>query len=101
MAHSQKKPPIKVVFTKIQFNYILDSINLEKEKSKKLFDKLLKYSVPFERDGTELIEIRLFINEAVETMRILVNEIDITSKHIDTDYYNDIKTAREKLVNEE
>ena len=75
MAYSKRIPPIKVKLNVNEFNKLVEILNnmidFEDEKisqkSSKIKDKLLRYSVPIkEDDGTEMVDMRFYNNEITD-----------------------------------
>ena len=65
-------------------------------KSSKMKDKLLRYSVPItEEDGTTIVDMRFYNNEIVDLFMILFYEIG--NIPINTNYYEVLLSVREKI----
>lgn len=106
MSFKTRKPPISMNIEVKKFNEgveILSTITVDKSfpekmrcKATKLKDKILKYSIPFQTEaGEELVAIRLFQNEAVDFLYLLLFKNDNIS--IKTDYYKILLEEREKI----
>ena len=108
MAYSKRIPPIKVKLNVNEFNKLVEILNnmidFEDEKisqkSSKIKDKLLRYSVPIkEDDGTEMVDMRFYNNEITDLFYILFYRVeDIIT--IETNYYDVLIRVREKLKEE-
>ena len=108
MAYSKRIPPIKVKLNVNEFNKLVEILNnmidFEDEKisqkSSKIKDKLLRYSVPIkENDGTEMVDMRFYNNEITDLFYILFYGVeDIIT--IETNYYDVLIRVREKLKEE-
>lgn len=108
MAYSKRIPPIKVKLNVNEFNKLVEILNnmigFEDEKisqkSSKIKDKLLRYSVPIkEDDGTEMVDMRFYNNEITDLFYILFYGVeDIIT--IETNYYDVLIRVREKLKEE-
>ncbi len=108
MAYSKRIPPIKVKLNVNEFNKLVEILNnmidFENEKisqkSSKIKDKLLRYSVPIkEDDGTEMVDMRFYNNEITDLFYILFYGVeDIIT--IETNYYDVLIRVREKLKEE-
>ena len=65
-------------------------------KSSKMKDKLLRYSVPItEEDGTTIVDMRFYNNEIVDLFMILFYEMG--NIPINTNYYEVLLSVREKI----
>ena len=105
MAYSKRIPPIKIKLNVDEFNKLVEVLNnmidYENEriaqKSSKMKDKLLRYSVPItEEDGTEMVDMRFYNNEITDLFYILFYGIeDMIS--IETNYYDVLVRVREKI----
>ena len=104
MAYSKRIPPIKIKLNVDEYNKLLeilenmiDSDNGNySNKSSKMKDKLLRYSVPItEEDGTTIVDMRFYNNEIVDLFMILFYEIGNIS--INTNYYEVLLSVREKI----
>ena len=108
MAYSKRIPPIKIKLKVDEFNKLVEVLNnmidYENEriaqKSSKMKDKLLRYSVPItEEDGTEMVDMRFYNNEITDLFYILFYGLeDIIS--IETNYYDVLVRVREKIKEE-
>ena len=108
MAYSKRIPPIKIKLNVDEFNKLVEVLNnmidYENEriaqKSSKMKDKLLRYSVPItEEDGTEMVDMRFYNNEITDLFYILFYGLeDIIS--IETNYYDVLVRVREKIKEE-
>lgn len=108
MAYSKRIPPIKVKLNVNEFNKLVEILNnmidFEDEKisqkSSKIKDKLLRYSVPIkEDDGIEMVDMRFYNNEITDLFYILFYGVeDIIT--IETNYYDVLIKVREKLKEE-
>ncbi len=108
MPYSRRIPPIKIKLTVNNFNKLVEVLNnmidYENEriaqKSSKMKDKLLRYSVPItEEDGTEMVDMRFYNNEITDLFYILFYGLeDIIS--IETNYYDVLVRVREKIKEE-
>lgn len=105
MAYSKRIPPIKIKLKVDEFNKLVEVLNnmidYENEriaqKSSKMKDKLLRYSVPItEEDGTEMVDMRFYNNEIIDLFYILFYGIeDMIS--IETNYFDVLVRVREKI----
>ena len=105
MTFINKKPPVFLRVSKNQFNTIISILkNNEKieiseisDWSKRLLDKLLKYSVPYNDDNIEYINIGLYIKEAQEMINqfLIFNSNEVSDK----DYYEVLIDLREQYLN--
>ena len=105
MTFINKKPPVFLRVSKNQFNTIISILkNNEKieiseisDWSKRLLDKLLKYSVPHNNDNIEYINIGLYIKEAQEIINqfLIFNSNEVSDK----DYYEVLIDLREQYLN--
>ena len=93
MAYSKRIPPIKIKLNVDEYNKLLEilenMIDSDNEnysnKSSKMKDKLLRYSVPItEEDGTTIVDMRFYNNE-------------IGNIPINTNYYEVLLSVREKI----
>jgi len=83
MAYSKRTPPIKVIIAIELFNILLEVLSIKEklvdyemiESTKRLKEKLLRYSRPFKENGTEKIEVQFFINEANEIIYHLLSSL--------------------------
>lgn len=103
----KKKPPVFFKVDKDQFNIFLNVLKVNEltnidgicDWSKKLQDKLLRYSVPNKEKDTNLeyINIGFYAQEAAEMlMQFLVfNSNEVSDK----DYYSVLLGFREKYLN--
>ena len=108
MAYSKRIPPIKIKLKVDEFNKLVEVLNnmndYENEriaqKSSKMKDKLLRYSVPItEEDGTEMVDMRFYNNEITDLFYILFYRIeDMIS--IETNYFDVLVRVREKIKEE-
>lgn len=106
MTFINKKPPVFIKVNKKQFNTIISILKVNEmieikeisDWSKKLLDKLLKYSVPHKEDtGVEYINIGLYAKEAQE---IIYQFLVFNSNEVaDTDYYEVLLRFREEYLN--
>ena len=104
MAYSKRIPPIKIKLNVDEYNKLLEilenMIDSDNEnysnKSSKMKDKLLRYSVPItEEDGTTIVDMRFYNNEIVDLFMILFYEIG--NIPINTNYYEVLLSVREKI----
>ena len=108
MAYSKRIPPIKIKLKVDEFNKLVEVLNnmIDYEnkriaqKSSKMKDKLLRYSVPItEEDGTEMVDMRFYNNEITDLFYILFYGIeDMIS--IETNYFDVLVRVREKIKEE-
>ena len=108
MAYSKRIPPIKIKLKVDEFNKLVEVLNnmidYENEriaqKSSKMKDKLLRYSVPItEEDGTEMVDMRFYNNEITDLFYVLFYGIeDMIS--IETNYFDVLVRVREKIKEE-
>ena len=108
MAYSKRIPPIKIKLKVEEFNKLVEVLNnmidYENEriaqKSSKMKDKLLRYSVPItEEDGTEMVDMRFYNNEITDLFYILFYGIeDMIS--IETNYFDVLVRVREQMKEE-
>lgn len=105
MAFQKRIPPIKIKLNVDEFNKlieILSNMTNEKDenisnKSSKLKDKLLRYTVPItENDENTVLDIRFYNNEITDLFYILFYRIkDMIS--VETDYFDVLIKVREKI----
>lgn len=105
MAYSKRIPPIKLVLTRKEYNYLVGILtnNINDSANELIIDlatitkeKLLKYSLPRQAEnGNVEIDVRLYINEAVDIITEILFYIDGRMKEID--YYQVLLKVREKL----
>lgn len=86
MAYSKKIPPIKLMVSKKEYNYLIGVLNenIENSKNDEIVDiakltkeKLLKFSVPRINENQNLeIDIRLYINEAIDIISQFLNYVE-------------------------
>lgn len=104
MAYSQKIPPIKMVLKISEYNDLIEVLSknieeLEDLEEKKLAnltkEKLLKYSVPRQRDNDVNIDVRLYINEAADIISQLL--LYLNSRLEKIDYYQVLLKVRENI----
>lgn len=105
MAFQKRIPPIKIKLNVDEFNKLIEILsnmtNEEDEnisdKSSKLKDKLLRYTVPItEDDGNTVLDIRFYNNEITDLFYILFYRIkDMIS--VETDYFDVLIKVREKI----
>ena len=108
MAYSKRIPPIKIKLKVDEFNKLVEVLNnmidyeneIIAQKSSKMKDKLLRYSVPItEEDGTEMVDMRFYNNEITDLFYILFYGIeDMIS--IETNYFDVLVRVREKIKEE-
>lgn len=108
MAYSKRIPPIKVKLNVDDFNKLIETlenmIDCDNEyysnKSSKIKDKLLRYSVPINDENEEtMVDIRFYNNEIVDLFYILFYGIkDIIP--VRTNYFEVLLKVREKIKNE-
>ena len=105
MAYSTKIPSIKVKTSIDSFNKLVEILNIQSEnsderiaqKSSKMKDKLLRYSVPItEEDGTEMVDMRFYNNEITDLFYVLFYGIE-NMISIETNYYDVLVRVREKI----
>lgn len=105
MAYSKRIPPIKIKLNVDEFNKLVEVLNnmidYENEriaqKSSKMKDKLLRYSVPItEEDGTEMVDMRFYNNEITDLFYALFYGIE-NMISIETNYYDVLVRVREKI----
>ena len=106
MTFINKKPPVFIKVNKKQLNTIISILKVNEmieikeisDWSKKLLDKLLKYSVPHKEDtGFEYINIGLYAKEAQE---IIYQFLTFNSDEVvDKDYYEVLLRFREEYLN--
>ena len=108
MAYSKRIPPIKIKLKVDEFNKLVEVLNnmidYENEriaqKSSKMKDKLLRYSVPItEEDGTEMVDMRFYNNEITDLFYVLFYGIE-NMISIETNYYDVLVRVREKIKEE-
>ena len=105
MAYSKRIPPIKIKLNVDEFNKLVEVLNnmidYEDEriaqKSSKMKDKLLRYSVPItEEDGIEMVDMRFYNNEITDLFYVLFYGIE-NMISIETNYYDVLVRVREKI----
>ena len=106
MAFIKEKPPVMIKVDKEKFNILLNILKVNElanineicENSKKLQDKLLRYSVPHKEKDTNLeyINIGFYAQEAAEMLRqfLVFNSNEVSDK----DYYNVLLGFREQYL---
>ncbi len=108
MVYSKRIPPIKLKLSIDNFNKLVDMLNNMTEytdenianKSSKLKDKLLRYSVPLTSDdGENIIDIRCYQNEIVDLFYILFYGIG-DGMTVETNYYEVLVKVRENIKQE-
>ena len=108
MSYSKRIPPIKINLDVDNFNKLIEILNniidcdneYISEKSIKLKDKLLRFSVPTTNEkNTNIVDIRFYNNEMVDMFYILFYGIKDTV-FIETDYYDMLLRIREKIKEE-
>lgn len=108
MVYSKRIPPIKLKLSIDNFNKLVDMLNNMTEytdenianKSSKLKDKLLRYSVPLTSDdGETIIDIRCYQNEIVDLFYILFYGIG-DGMTVETNYYEVLVKVRENIKQE-
>ncbi len=101
MIEHYKKPSVKFVVNKGNFNKLMSILNFQegnlvseewKEKAKELKELLLKYSIPQKDEDEEIaiIDIALFQNEASELIVLLLSAFDVLLQE-DEDYTKKLK----------
>lgn len=101
MIEHYKKPSVKFVVNKGNFNKMMSVLSFQeeniiteewKEKVKNIKDILLRYSIPQKDENGEIaiIDIALFNNEASELIILLISAFDVLLKE-EEDYTNKIK----------
>lgn len=106
MAFQSKTPPIKLIIDNNFYNLMLEILTRNEkvenlsvgEKSKKLKEKLLKYSIPFESEKEEsLTKVGFFNSEATEMIQQLLVYLALNEKlEITTNYYSVLLKLREE-----
>lgn len=105
MPYSKRIPPIKIKLNVDEFNKLVEVLNnmidYENEriaqKSSKMKDKLLRYSVPItEEDGTEMVDMRFYNNEITDLFYVLFYGIE-NMISIETNYFDVLVRVREKI----
>ena len=104
MAYTKRIPTIKLNLNVKEYNTLIGALtkNIEDIESEEnnlsinTKEKLLKYSIPRqEQDGIE-IDLRLYINEAVDIISELIRCISSNTKEID--YYQVLLKVRENML---
>ena len=105
MAYSTKIPSIKVKESIDKFNRLVEILNIQSvnndeyisNKSTKLKNKLLKFSVPKEDDEGKFVDIRFYQNEILDIFKIV---FDVIKDEIapEEDYYQILLEARSKFT---
>lgn len=101
MIEHYKKPSVKFVVNRGNFNKLMSVLSFQeeniiteewKEKVKNIKDTLLRYSIPQKDENGEIaiIDIALFNNEASELIILLISAFDVLLKE-EEDYTNKIK----------
>lgn len=103
MTYQRRIPPIRLLIGKDKFNEMIEILSskndlLDEEfqnKSIKLKEKLLKYSIPREDENKKInVDIRFYPNEAEDLLFLMLNQFkDI---NISQDYYEQLIQSREK-----
>ena len=108
MAYSKRIPPIKIKLNVDEFNKLIEALtniaDCDNEtisnKSTKMKDKLLRYSVPItEEDGTEMVDMRFYNNEITDLFYVLFYGIE-NMISIETNYFDVLVRVREKIKEE-
>ncbi len=104
MAYSKRIPPIKLMLNKKEYNNLIGVLtkNIEKQidenerdLAKLTKEKLLRYSVPRNINNDIEIDVRLYINEAID---IISQFLLYTSNIIEEiDYYQVLEKVRENI----
>lgn len=103
MIEHYKKPSIKFIVNKGNFNKMLGILTFQEEnivtkdwqdKAKSLKDLLLRYSIPSKDESGEIsiIDIGLYPKEASELIVLLLSALDRVQ--VDEDYTRKMKKAR-------
>ena len=105
MPYSKRIPPIKIKLNVDEFNKLVEVLNNMidyvneriAQKSSKMKDKLLRYSVPItEEDGTEMVDMRFYNNEITDLFYVLFYGIE-NMISIETNYFDVLVRVREKI----
>ena len=107
MAYSKRVPPIKLVLTVKEYNILVGILTknfddlvdkASKELAKLTKEKLLKYSLPRQNENEDIeIDIRLYINEAVDIISQLLDYL--SNKINEVNYYQVLLKVRENIEN--
>lgn len=101
MIEHYKKPTVKFVVNRANFNKLMTVLTFQEEniindnwieKIKKLKDTLLRYSIPQKDENGEvaIIDIAMFPNEASELIVLLISAFDVLLLE-EEDYTNKMK----------
>lgn len=105
MAYAKRVPAIKLCLNRTEFNILIGVLtenieiqteNLDKEIAINTKEKLLKHSLPVTRDdGLIEIDLRMYLNEAVDLITQLLLFSKTKLKNID--YYQLLLKVRENI----
>lgn len=104
MAYSKRIPPIKLMLNKKEYNNLIGVLtkNIEKQidenerdLAKLTKEKLLRYSVPRNINNDIEIDVRLYINEAIDIISQFLLYTSNTIEEID--YYQVLEKVRENI----
>lgn len=103
MAYTKRIPPIKLILTIKEYNYIIGVLtkNIEKNNNKSenelsilTKEKLLKYGIPKTRENGDIeIELRLYNNEIADILSEFISFIKERTKEIN--YFEVLLKVRE------
>lgn len=106
MAYSKRIPPIKIKLNVDEFNKLIEALtniaDCDNEtisnKSTKMKDKLLRYSVPITNENEEtILDIRFYNNEMVDLFYVLFYGIQDIISDVETNYFEVLVKVREKI----
>ncbi len=104
MAYSKRIPPIKLMLNKKEYNNLIGVLTknieeqideTERDLAKLTKEKLLKYSVPRSINDNIEIDIRLYINEAIDIISQFLLYTGNTIEEID--YFQVLEKVRENF----
>lgn len=106
MAYQDKTPPIRLDLDKSFFNLMLEILNKNEgvttnsinDRAKRLKDKLLRYTRPYDlEDGNNAARVAFFNREASEMIDQLLVFVALNSDmEIELDYYSVLLKIREE-----
>ena len=102
MAYSKRTPPVKVILTIDMYNTLLEAISKNENNSdievvdefNRLKEKILRYSIPFNEDGLQKVEVPFFIRESSSVIYQLI--ISYSNLQVTTNYYAILLKIREE-----
>ena len=105
MAFQNKRPPFRFSLSIKEFNLLIYILKyneqkysgLESNNSKKFWERLLQYSIPYkDKDGNELIEVGCYNNQLFYLLKDLLNyNID---EEVNINYYDTLLEHRKNFI---